>query len=265
MKTALLFVFITGISFFGISQGLLDGYLKGKKNLDLAFSAVYESSEKFYAGTQSLALPRDIFSIGAFGAYGITNKWDVVVNIPLINGQLQDGAIGTKYQLLKTKIGGKNLSILPALTFATPLSNYNTENSQSVGQRATLLSPRLIIQQSLPFGLFIQLQSGYNYAISPVASSVPFSAKVGGGFGKLYVDLWYDYQKGFGDKDYSGSVPYSSFRELVVNYNRIGGVIYYTIKEKTGMFLNYSYTINGRNTAQAIGIGVGVVFKLKTK
>jgi hypothetical protein len=263
MKT-LLFCIIS-FSFLGNSQGLLDGYLKGKKNLDLAFSAVYQTSSTFYAGTNRIELSRNIFSIGAFAAYGLTDKWDVVVNLPLINGQLQDGAIGTKYQLVKTKIGGKQLSILPALTFSTPLSNYNTENSQAVGQRATVMSPRLIVQQNLPFGLFIQLQSGYNYALSPVASSVPFSAKIGGGFGKLYVDVWYDYQQGFGDKDYLGAIPYSSFREFVVNHNRIGGVFYYSLKEKTGVFLNYSYTINGRNTAEALGIGAGVVLKFKTK
>ncbi|MGB0933197.1 MAG: hypothetical protein ACPGU5_02880 [Lishizhenia sp.] len=265
MRTLLIIIALFCFSLTGESQGLLDGFLKGKNNLDLAFSAFHQTSNQFYAGVSKVKLTRNIFSIGAFGAYGITNKWDVVLNLPLINGQLQDAAIGTKYELIKTKLFGKQLSILPSITFSTPLSNYNTENSQAVGQKATVISPRLIVQQNLPFGLFIQLQSGYNYALSPVTSSVPFSTKLGGSFGKLYVDFWYDYQKGFGNKDYSGAVPYSSFRELVVNHNRVGGVFYYTLKEKTGVFFNYSYTINGRNTSQALGLGAGVVFKLKTK
>jgi hypothetical protein len=253
------------ITFTANSQGLLDGYMKGKKNLDLAFSAFYQTSNKFYAGTERINLSRDIFSLGAFAAYGLTDKWDVVANLPFINAQLQDIGIGTKYQLIKTKIKGKEFTVLPALQFSTPLSNYNTETTQAVGQRATVISPRLIVQQNLPKNLFIQAQAGYNYALEPVASSFAASAKIGGGFGKWYIDAWYDFQQGFGDIDYLGNVPYTSFRQFVVNHHRVGGVFYYQWKPKTGVLFNYSYTISGRNTAQALGLGLGAVLKLKTK
>ena len=261
MKT-LVFILAMFLSSFGFSQGLIDGYFKGKGNADVAVSAFYQTSQNFFAGTNKIKLSRNIFSLGAFAEYGITPKWDVIANIPFINGQLQDGAIATKYELIKTQIGGRDFSVIPALAISFPLSNYATETSQAVGQRATVFAPKLVLQHNLPGGLFLQIQGGYNYALSPVASSLPISAKIGGSFGKLYADVWFDFQQGFGDKDYLGTVPYNSFREFVVNHQRVGGVFYYGLKEKLGAFINYSYTFNGRNTAEAIGVGTGVVFKL---
>lgn len=252
-----------GFSTISFSQGLIDGYFKGKGKVDVALSAFYQTSENFFAGTNKIKLGREIVSFGAFAEYGISEKWDVITNIPLINKQLQDGAIATKYELVKTKIGGRDFSIIPALAVSFPLSKYNTETSQAIGQRATVIAPKLVLQHILVGGVFLQVQGGYNYALSPVASSVPLSAKLGGSFGKLYLDVWFDYQKGFGNKDYQGSVPYNSFREFVVDHNRFGGVFYYGLKEKFGAFVNYSYTFNGRNTAQALGVGAGIVLKLK--
>ena len=245
------------------AQGVLDGYFKGKGNLDLAMSGFFQSSQDFFAGTNKVVIPRSIASLGVFGQYGITPMWDAVVNIPIINNQLQDISIATKYELIKTKVGGKDLSIIPAIIFATPISNYSTNTSQAIGQQATVISPKLIVQQNLTSSLFLQVQSGYNYALSPVISSVPFSAKLGGSFGKLYIDLWFDNQNGLGDIDYP--VSGELFRELTVSYNRIGGVFYYGLKGNLGTFVNYSYTINGRNTSKAFGIGTGIVLKFSTK
>lgn len=249
-------------SFTTSAQGLLDGYNKGKGNLDIATSAFFQTSDIFIGGNgNEFNISRDILSIGAFGAFGITDRWDVIANIPLINGQLQDFGVGTKYKLLNTKIGGKSLSVFPAVTFSFPLSNYETQSTQAVGQRATVLSPRIIIQQNLPAGLFLQIQGGYNYALTPVVSSIPLSTKIGGAYGKFYFDVWYDYQKAEGGIDYPTS---DSFRTLGVDHQRFGGVFYYQIKKKYGLFANYSYTYAGRNTGKALGFGAGAVFKFDT-
>lgn len=257
------FVFLALLLNTGVvsSQGLVDGFFKGKGNVDVALSATFQGSQHFFAGNERIDLDRAILSLSAFAEYGITEKWDVIGNVPVINLQLQDASFYTKYELVSTKIKGKKLSIIPALGFSLPLFNYATETSQAIGQRATVFGGRLVVQQELPKGMFVQVQSGYNYALAPVTSSVPFSIKWGLSFGKNYTDVWFDHQTGFGNKDYLGAVPFTSFRELVVSYHRIGGVFYRQFNQKLGGFVNYSYTINGRNTAQAIGIGTGIVLK----
>ncbi|MCJ8288214.1 MAG: hypothetical protein HRT58_02700 [Crocinitomicaceae bacterium] len=271
MKTILL-IFTLSICSISFSQGLIDGYFKGKGKVDIALSGFYQKAESYFAGVDELQFPNQYISFedktftsfGVFAEYGITSKWDVIANVPLINGSFQDAAVATKYELVKTKVGGRNLSIIPALAVSFPLTNYETENFNAIGQRATVFSPKLVLQHNLPHGLFVQVQSGYNYALSPVTSSVAASAKIGGSFGKLYVDVWYDFQHGFGEKDFlSTDPPFSSFRELVVSYQRVGGVVYYELAKKFGVFVNSSFIFDGRNAYKSLGFGGGVVFKLK--
>lgn len=241
------------------SQGVLDGYFKGKGTLDLAVSGFNQSSNNFFTNTGGLTIPRSLTSFGVFGQYGITSKLDVVVNVPFINFQFQDISLAAKYELMKTELFGKQLSVIPALVFATPISNYSTNTTEAIGQRATVISPRLIVQQSLFGSLFFQIQTGYNLAVTPVVSSFPLSMKIGGSHKKLYADFWFDHQTGFGGLDYP--VSGDLFRELGVSYNRVGGVFYYGLKNNFGAFFNYSYTLSGRNTPQALGVGTGVVLK----
>lgn len=271
MKT-ILFIFALTTCSLGYSQGLIDGYFKGKGKIDIAVSGFTQKANSYFAGENEISLSNPIFtgderkfnSFGVFAEYGISDKWDVIVNAPLVNGHLQDGSVATKYQLLKTKLGGRDFSVIPALQASFPLSDYETENLEAIGQKATIISPKVVLQHNLPGGLFIQAQGGYNYALSPVTSSVGLSAKVGGSFGKLYVDAWYDFQHGFGEKDFlSTNPPFKSFRELVVSYQRVGGVVYYGITDKFGLFVNASYIFDGRNSYKMPGFGGGLVLKLK--
>ncbi|MFK7785193.1 MAG: hypothetical protein AB8B56_08755 [Crocinitomicaceae bacterium] len=271
MKTTLIVLALTMCS-FSFSQGLIDGYFKGKGNIDIATSGFFQTTRNYFAGGVEVSLSNPPFagngvrkfnSVGLFAEYGITDKWDVIVNAPFINGSFQDGSIATKYQLLKTKVSGRDFSVLPALQVSFPLTDYPTENLEAIGQRATLISPRIVVQHSLPKGLFIQAQTGYNYALDPVASSVSASVKLGGSFGKFYTDIWYDFQRSFGDKNFlSSDPPFSSFRELAVGFKRIGGVIYYGINDTFGVFANASYIFDGRNSYKIYGVGGGLVIKL---
>lgn len=271
MKTALLTMTLMMCS-FSFSQGLIDGYFKGKGNMDIALSGFFQTTRNYFAGGTEVSLSNPPFagngvrkfnSVGLFAEYGITDKWDVIVNVPFINGSFQDYAIATKYDLVQTKLSGRDLSIIPALQVSFPLTDYPTENLEAIGQQATLISPKVVVQHSLPKGLFIQAQTGYNYALDPVSSSVTASVKLGGSFGKFYTDIWYDFQHGFGDKDFlSSDPPFSSFRELVVSYKRFGGVIYYGINDTFGVFVNGSYIFDGRNSYKIYGFGGGLVIKL---
>lgn len=255
-----LLIAVIFVSNYGITQGPVDGFFKGKGNLDVALSAAYQHSDEFYFGTTLANYERNLNSFSVFGEYGILENLDVIANIPLINGQLQDAGFYFKYRLFRKKLGdGFPLAIIPAVGMSFPLSNYATQTSQAVGQRATQFQPKLVLQLNLNHGFFIQSQGGYNYALDPVQSSIPVSGKIGFSKNKLYTDAWFDYQKGLGDVMYGGSSI--DFRTLSVTYSKIGGVIYYGFKPKWGLFVNGSYIFTGVNIGKAYTIGGGFVYK----
>jgi hypothetical protein len=258
MRLLIAIIFITNLS---LAQGPVDGYLKGKGNLDLALSGFYQHSEKFYSGLGLINYQRTLSGATLFGEYGITESADAIVSIPFINGAFQDAAIFIKYRLFRKQLGdGFPLTIMPAFGASFPISNYPTQTGQSIGQRAVQIQPKLVLQFNTKPGIFIQAQSGYNYTLDPVPSSIPFSAKIGYAGKKLYSDFWFDYQKGLGDIIWSGGASID-FRTLHVSYSKIGGVIYYGIKPKIGIFVNGSYILSGINIGKAYSVGAGLVYK----
>ena len=244
-----------------LAQGPVDGYFKGKGNLDLAFSAAYQQSDIFFMGDVETSYPRKLTSLSLFGEYGITKNLDVIGNIPVINGALQDLGFYIKYGLpLKTNGKDFPLSVIPAVGISSPITKYPTQTGQAIGQRATQIQPKLVLQLNTGFGLFIQAQGAYNYVVEPVPSSIPVSAKIGYSTGKLYTDIWFDYQKGLGTVDWTGGSG-QDFRTLNVSYQKVGGVIYYGLKPRVGIFVNGSYILTGRNIGKAFSVGAGFVYK----
>lgn len=246
-------------------QGMIDGYMKGKGKADFALSYTLENSTKYYAGTTEINVSRKINSISLFGVYGITNRLDVLASIPYINGDLQDGNLYLKYSLADLKVKGVgDLKFIVAGGISTPLSNYFTESAESIGQQATTLSPRGLIQLNLKHGFFINVISGYNHSSDPTPASIPASVKLGMAKGKWYGDVWLDYQSRIGGKDYRGvgdRAP-STFRELGVSYAKVGGVIYYGFKSNMGVALGGAYTLGGENTSIATRVSVGYIYKI---
>lgn len=257
MRIITTFLAVILFRILGFSQGNVDGFFKGKNVCDVALSGAYQHSDKYVRGESTVInYTRDLTVFNLFAEYGITDKFDAFVNIPFINGSFQDMSIFAKYKVASIK----NLDIIPAAGVSFPLSNYTTQSGQAIGQRATIIQPKLVLQWKYK-GYFIQAQGGYNYALDPVPSSVPASVKVGWGGAKIYTDLWFDYQYGIGGEDYfSNSVD---FRELGVSYQKVGGVFFYSFTPKIGAFVNYSYIFAGRNTGLAYTFGAGIVYKIK--
>jgi len=261
MSKLLLVILFYPLSLF--SQGPVDGFFKGKGNLDVALSGAFQYSEKFYAGFNTITYPRTLSSVSLFGEYGITHNFDVIANFPLINGQFQDASFFVKYGLPFNFCDADSpFHILPALGISFPISNYETQSGQAIGQRAVQIQPKLILQYQLKHGFFIQAQGGYNYSLDPVPSSIPISAKLGFSKNKIYTDIWFDYQKGLGDIEWMGGAS-QDFRTLYVTYTKVGGVFYYALRPKVGIFVNGSYILSGINLGKSFTIGAGFVYKFK--
>lgn len=256
--------------FLSFGQGPVDGFVKGKGNLDLALSAAYQHSGRFYAGTTLIDYERNLTCLSLFGEYGIGHNTDAIVSIPFINGQFQDASLFLKHRFVFPS-EGRGIVIMPALGVSFPISDYATETGQSIGQQATQIQPKLVLQNHVIKRFFFQVQGGYNYALDPVPSSVPISAKIGFIHNSWYFDAWFDRQRGLGDKEWLTD-PISSFRELYVTYSKIGGVVYYQFKapQKSGdryrpgygFFINGSYLLNGINIGKSFMVGTGIVCKL---
>lgn len=248
-------------SLFVNAQGALDGFFKSKGEIDVALSGSYAHSDIYFAGTEEINYTRSQIIASGYAVFGVTDRLNVAGSLPLINFQPQDLGLYAKYKLLDA--GG--LTIAPAAGITFPVFPYSTESGQSIGSRAVVIQPRLITQFTGNHW-FIQAQGGYNYALNPVPSSYGVSGKIGYFGDKWYVDAWYDFQHGIGGKDYlqPNAEPLTSFRELGVSYQRVGGVVYYQSTPKRGYFINASRVLDGRNISKFFSIGGGIVLKFNT-
>lgn len=263
MKKAISLLISIVLSASLFSQSAIDGFLKGKNILDMAVSGSYQTAKTYIGGTGELAIPRNLAIVNAFAEYGLTEKLDVIATLPVINGKLQDGGFYGKYKLVDFSIKNQTISILPAIGVSAPLSKYVTQASAAIGQRATQLHGHLVLQTTLPAGFFWQVQGAYHYALDPVPSSYTFSSKLMFNKTKIYADFWYEYQKGLGENTYP--MPKVDFRTLTVDYQRIGGVLFYKLQNNWGVFLNGSYVFSGLDTFLATTLSIGFTKKIMFK
>lgn len=249
----------------GYSQGLIDGFFKGKGNGAVAVSASFETASKYWAGENQIDFERNMPNAGIFGTYGLLDGLDIVASIPFVNLSPQDASLFLKLRALRANIGSNsNLVLGIAGGMSAPMSNYNTESSTAIGQRATVFEGRAFAQFHLNNTFFIQAQSGYAYALDPVPSFVPLSVKLGITRNNWYADVWFDLRDGETGKDYQGvgdRAP-ESFRELEVDYQRVGATFYKPFSEKFGMSLGGGYTLSGRNVFQSAFINLGAIWNL---
>lgn len=259
-------------------QGRVDGFFKGKGNLDFVIGGGFENNKNYFAGTNKIALERDIVIASTFVAYGITNRLDVNFSLPFIsvNGNtsgFQDASLIFKYMMIAIPFYSKDsiekwvgqLNFNVAGVVSSNFTDYETEGGSAIGQQAKIIDLRPVLQIYLPYGFFTTIQVGCTYKFEPVPNSFSPAIKVGIAKSKFYADVWYEYQHSFGGFDYQGTPIPSTFRELGVNFHKIGATFYKPIKNKFGIFVGTSYLISGRNTSQGFGVNAGIVLKHKKK
>lgn len=253
--------------FFTLSaygQGKVDGFYKGKGTIEVGIGGGLQFDKVYFAGTTKINLTRNIRTAALFIGTGITDKFDLYLNIPVVSigdvKSVQDGSVFLKYQLAQTKLKGGDLTFHLASGFLGNLTNYSTSGVNAIGQQAKIIDIRPVIHYQI-YGWFATLQYAYNYKFDPVPSAYSGSIKVGYAAAKYYVDLWYENQYTPGGFDYLGTPAPPSFRELGVNYDRIGGTIYVPIGKRFGIYSNVGYTLSGRNIGQGLYAGAGCVLK----
>ena len=234
----------------GISQPVVDGFMRGKGNLDLAPSVTYEQYGQYYSElNHKVVIARTSIAANLYGAYGISNRFDVQMSIPYIYtvpelSGMQDFSMYLKAALVDHTFekDGRNVKIMLTGGFKLPMSEYLTQSVNAIGQADTAFDVRLVWQCFRKSGFFMMAQVGYTYRLDPVPPSYAFAAKVGWAKEKYYFDIWYDQQIAIGGNDYQmwrdGSPDYrasTSFRTFGVSFGKLGISYYRPLSKKNGV------------------------------
>jgi hypothetical protein len=270
MKIPYLFKVFSSICLFGIlanldAQGLVDGFYTGAGQSTIVIGTGYENNPTYLAGKNELDLEKSFFNVNTFIAHGITANLDVNLTAAYVQSDeeqdLQDARVIFKYRFYTTQLSNFNLSLQLASGLSFPLSNYETEGLNAIGQRATSVPTRLLVHAQSGRGWFATLQAGYDARFNPVPSSNNTSLRLGLAASYIYVDAFIDYQNSLNGRDYRGAPAPNNFRELEVDFLRTGITIYRSFLTNYGIFINGSYTIDGRNVGLGPAINAGLVFK----
>ena len=267
MKRRILLFF--SLSFFicniATPQGIFDGFMKKKDNLDAALSFTNEMGSSFVANKKNFNFNRTTRSLSAYLAYGINDKLDIAASLPYIStgdqASLQDMQIGLKYNFFNFNLKNSSRLVFHGTYISSfPVADYKTQDGKSIGQQAVLHSFKMISQFNFCTHYFIQAQGGYNVAISPITNSVPISIKAGWYDNKWYADIWFDYKGAIGGANYPNTLD---FRMLGNTTQKIGATGFYRINKYIGFGLNSNYILGGRNTFKGLGVGATFVFKIE--
>lgn len=254
-----------------MAQGILDGYMKGKGNLDIAVSYAFEESNEYYKGIILTPVLTTVNSAGLFAAYGVSNDFDVLFSAPYVKvnnaGGLQDGGLYGRYKIVeKTKKNSTTRWMLGGGVNA-PLTNYELDSLGAVGLQVTSFDARSIFQYEHS-GAFIQFQTGFMWRYDffndgitqEVPNFFPISLKVGGASASTYFDVWLDIIAPIGgqDDDNMNRPPLQTFATA---YTKVGGTLYFSVSDNFGVVINAATTLNGRNTIKSTRGGVGLIFK----
>jgi hypothetical protein len=264
MKYFILSLFVVASLNEIYSQGKIDGFYRGKGKASTVLGLGFEDSKDYFAGTNKTGLSRSLYYVNIYGAYGITDDFDVSLSLPYLssnkNSGLQDILLFLKYRIYKTQIGSGKFQLSLAGGLSTPVSNYTTGGLNDIGQRATILEGRAVVHYHWKTGWFATLQSGYSYKFEPTPNSVPLNIKFGKTTANWYYDFYYDFQHSFGGIDYLGTPPPQNFQELGADFHKIGGTLYRSFNTSWGTYLSLSYVPAGRNVFQGPGYGLGLVY-----
>ncbi len=263
----LLITFCFIFSSEGFSQGQIDGFYRGQNNVTTVLGFGYEDNKDYIIGSSPSELSRKTRYINLFAAYGITDNLDIQASLPYIENelysQIQDLSVFAKFRLLNKTSKQGTLQFSFGLGFSTPLSDYPIGGLFDIGQQATILDTRALLHYQWNSNWFVTAQTGFSFKFAEVPNSIPVIIKAGRAINKWYYDVYYDYQYTNGGIDYRGTPRPQNFRELGVNYHKVGATFYREIYQNFGAYLSYANILGGRNTFQGSRYGLGLVYDFR--
>lgn len=271
---------------YSSAQGPIDGYLKGKGNLDVAIGMSFSRAKDYYgANNQIFDLPYRAEMLSLFAQYGIGDKIDAVVSLPFIFGseekKFQDLGLHLKYKPLEFNFNnGASWSQLISAGFSFPASDYRPDVTGALGQRAKRVPLRFISQLKFESGLFFNFTGAYHFRLDKVSQETVIMVieenpdfeiqspsnhyslvgRVGLATSKHFVEFFAEYQKTLGGVDYEEGVVKPS-QLYGVDFLKVGGTYYFGMQEN-GIAVNASYIpAFRRNIGNIVSVGISFIIK----
>ncbi len=280
------------------AQTLTDGLMMNKNDLCTGFMYSHDSWKKYWEGT----LSRENGNIGTIstqsiswmGAYGITNKINMIAILPYVwthasQGTLadmkgvQDLTIGAKYNFFKKTIGAGEFNTFVVGSYSVPLTDYTPDFLPlSIGMASQKLSGRLTTNYKLTKGWYSNGTIGYTWRSNVtldrpayftdgqqtlsnevwMPNVLDFSFSVGYLKNGLNVFLSYNQQNTLDGGDIRRQdMPFVSNR---MNFSKIDATIKYFIPKinSLAVWAGVGYTVTGRNTGQSTYYMGGLLYTL---
>ncbi len=130
-----------------------------------------------------------------------------------------------------------------------------------MGQQAEVWDVRSMLHYRISVW-FATLQYAYQFktALPPDASNL--SIKLGRAISDFYFDVWYEIYRSHGGLDYQGQPAPFTFRELGMDFQKVGASTYVQITPLSGIYTGFSYVVDGRNIGKEVGFFAGLVWKI---
>lgn len=239
-------------------EAQVDGFNKGAGKVDVVASFSYEKGLGYYLAEGSVAIKRSRTAATLFAAAGLTDDLDLQVSVPYIanstEADLQDASTYLKWLPVKTVLGKGKLVLGPAMGYSLPVTDYQTEGVNAIGQQATSIIPMGVVQYTWDNSCFASLVGGKVFASDPTPAALIGTLRFGHFNSMHFWEIYVQGQKADGGKNYrgTGDLAPTSFKELGVDFLKAGGKYYKPIGPRIGLVAEASYVLSGRNVDQAM-------------
>lgn len=280
------------------AQTFTDGLMMNKSDLCTGFIYSNDSWKKYWEGS----LNRENGNIGTIstksvawmGAYGITDKINVIAMVPYVwtnasQGTLsgmkgvQDLSVGAKYNVFKKAIGTSELSTFVVGSFSTPLSDYTPDFLPlSIGLASKKLAGRFTTHYKLSSGWYATGNIGYTWRSNVtldrpayytdgqltmsdevwMPNVLDYSFNVGYINNGMQAFVGFTQQNTLGGGDIRRQdMPFASNR---MNFSKIDATVKYFIPKinSLAVWAGIGYTLTGRNVGQSTYYMGGLLYTL---
>ncbi len=272
-----------------VAQSPLSGFMKNKGEGAVVVSYSSEKyDEVFLVPAKIDGVPVfnevEVSSISLYGEYGITDKLNVILNVPYIKAEgsaseqvlanngfentrkgLQDLKLYLKYDLTSFDFSNARLNFMGAVGVETPIGDYAVnEGLQSIiaiGNRSTTVNATGIFMYKMNNGFFTTGQLGYSIKSDEVPNALLSEFKIGYAASKFYVDAFVANQ--LSDKDgvdILGEGFTGFFPATRVNYTRVGVNGYLPLAAGFGLTGGVNAFVEGRNLGKSKGYYGGLAY-----
>ena len=279
------------------AQTFEDGVLMPGRALCTGFLYTHESWDQYWEGT----LKRGNGNIGTlttqsvawFGAYGITDRLNVIAMVPYIwteasqgvlKGQdgFQDVTVAAKFRLLQTEFTSRgSLSAIVVGSLGAPTTDYTPDfYPLSIGSQSNRGAVRTILHFRMPEGWFLTGSAAYTwrgnvtldrpayftdgqlYLTDEVAMPDVFDYTVSAGYrkGPIDVPITFSQQNTLGGGDIRRQdMPFVSNK---MNFSKLEAVVMYALPmvKKMQVRLAANHVLTGRNVGQSTAFTAGLLY-----